>query len=83
MGRKVSKDPQEWMAYQGRLMALTLPDSYVAEVEKALPEKKVSRIKNARKGIVMDMEVLEELERLSNSEKGRRAGAAFAQPVAA
>lgn len=71
------------MVYQGRLMALTLPATYLKEVKERLPEKKVNRIKNARNGIVMDMEVLRVLEALSNEEKGRRVGASYMQPITA
>jgi hypothetical protein len=81
MGRKVTKDPAEWMAYQGRLMALVLPEEFTEEVVDALPGKSLNRIRNARKGLVMDMEVLEQLEKISNRERGRRAAAAL-QPAA-
>jgi len=74
MGRKAKLTPQEKLAYHGRLANLVLPSSYTEDVNKALPEKSLTRIQNARKGIVQDMEVLEVLERMSNEERGRRAG---------
>ncbi|NVO31198.1 hypothetical protein [Hymenobacter lapidiphilus] len=83
MERKTKITPQEKLAYHGRLAALVLPARYVDQVLQALPGKAVTRIRNARKGIVQDMEVLQALERLSNEERGRRAGAAYLQPASA
>ena len=75
MGRKASKDPKEWLAYQHRLIsaAATLPATYMEELREMLPGKSLNRIKNARAGLVQDEDVLEALERISNREKGRRA----------
>jgi hypothetical protein len=53
-----------------------LPHKYVDEVQKMLPEKSLHRIKNARSGIVQDLEVLRALKKIAEKERKRRQAAA-------
>lgn len=65
-------------AYINELVKVSrfLPTRYYDEVKQLLPQKPLSRIKNARAGLVEDQEVLKALKKISEKERKRRITAA-------
>ncbi len=60
-------------------VAKFLPSRYYDDVQQLLPEKSLSRIKNARAGLVEDREVLQALKKISEKERKRRQKAALSE----
>ena len=53
-------------------VARFLPSRYYRVITQMLPDKPLTRIKNARAGLVQDMDVLKALKKISEKERKRR-----------